>query len=110
MAVLERDDFFSRIQQRIGDDSSEEAINFMEDMADTYNEMEKRANGDGVDWEQRYHDLDESWRKKYTHRFFSAGGGTAPTPEPQDMSDEREKEERKAERITYSDLFETKGR
>ena len=110
MAVLEREDFFTRIHQRIGDDSSEEAIGFMEDMADTYNEMEKRANGDGVDWKQRYQDLDESWRKKYTHRFFSAGGGTASTAEPQDLSDEKEKEERKAERITYANLFETKGR
>ena len=60
MAVLNRDEYFSRLHERLGADSSEEAITFLEDMTDTYNDMETRANGDGVDWEQRYHDLDES--------------------------------------------------
>ena len=110
MAVLEREDFFTRVQERIGDDSSDEAISFMEDMADTYNAMEQKANGDGVDWEQRYKELDESWKKRYTHRFFSSGGGNAFTPgtNPQDEAEE-ESEEPKAETITYGDLFKRKG-
>lgn len=74
MAILSRDDFFSRIQTVLGDNTSDESISFIEDMTDTYNDMETRANGDGIDWEQRYHDLDESWKQKYRHRFFSGNG------------------------------------
>ena len=109
MAVLERDDFFARVQARIGEDSSDDAIAFMEDMADTYNAMEQKATGDGVDWEKRYKELDESWKKRYTHRFFSSGGGS-PFGNSTDEQDESsaEKEERRAETITYGDLFKRK--
>ena len=61
MSVLNRDDFFNRIQNIAGTDTSDETLGFIEDMTDTYNDLEARVNGDGVDWEQRYHDLDESW-------------------------------------------------
>ena len=40
MAVLAKEDFLSRINERIGEDNSDEAIEFMEDMTDTYNDME----------------------------------------------------------------------
>ena len=35
MAVLSKEDFLSRINERIGEDNSDEAIEFMEDMSDT---------------------------------------------------------------------------
>lgn len=99
MAILDRDTFFNRLQERIGEDTSDESIAFVEDMTDTYNDLENRANGDGIDWEQRYKDLDESWKKKYQHRFFSAGGvsnqGNEPDPDPED----------RATKITFKDLF-----
>lgn len=99
MAILDRDTFFTRLQERIGEDTSDESIAFVEDMTDTYNDLESRANGDGVDWEQRYKELDEAWKKKYQHRFFSAGGvsnlGNEPDPEPED----------RARKITFKDLF-----
>lgn len=101
MAILSRDDFFSRIQTMVGDNTSDESIAFIEDMTDTYNDMENRANGDGVDWEQRYHDLDESWKQKYRHRFFSGNGasniGNAPI-EPDENPD-------RGRTITINDLF-----
>ena len=101
MAILSRDDFFSRLQTMVGDNTSDESIAFIEDMTDTYNDMENRANGDGVDWEQRYHDLDESWKQKYRHRFFSGNGasniGNAPN-EPEDNPD-------RGRTITINDLF-----
>ena len=74
MAVLPRDEFFNRIKDTLGNDTSEESITFLEDMTDTYNDLEKKANGDGIDWEQKYKENDEAWRKKYQHRFFSGGG------------------------------------
>jgi len=102
MAILNRDDFFSRIQTVIGDDTSDDAMSFVEDMTDTYNEMESRANESGEDWERRYHELDESWKKKYKHRFFSGNGRSNPGNEPEvdpDGTDNR------GETITINDLF-----
>ena len=39
MAVLSKEDFLSRINERIAEDNSDEANKFMEDMSDTYNDM-----------------------------------------------------------------------
>ena len=100
MSVLNRDEFFSRVNERIGTDSSEEAISFIEDMADTYNHLESVANGDGVDWKAKYDELDKSWKEKYRHRFFS-GGPTSPTQ----LGDFDEVEDDKAETIKIDDLF-----
>lgn len=71
MAILSREEFFSRLNERIAGDSTDEGIAFLEDMTDTYNDMEVRANGNGEDWEKKYKELDESWRKRYSHRFFN---------------------------------------
>lgn len=74
MAVLSREEFFARLDARLANDTSDDGIAFLEDMTDTYNDLEHKATGDGVDWESKYRDLDESWKKRYRHRFFSGGG------------------------------------
>ena len=104
MSVLEREKFFEAVQNRIGEDTSDEAIAFIEDMTDTYNDLETRAAGDGVDWKQRYDELDEKWKKKYAHRFFS-GGGTMRAA-LQEEPEEEATDDVPGEKITYKDLFE----
>lgn len=101
MAVLSRDDFFTRLQERVGTATSDEDISFIEDMTDTFNDMENRANGDGIDWEQRYHELDESWKQKYKHRFFSGSVSNIPNSSTQDEDDAQQR----ASSITFNDLF-----
>ncbi len=102
MGVLGREEYFNRIQTMVGEDSSDEAISFIEDMTDTFNDLESRAAGDGVDWEGRYHELDERWKRKYRHRFFSGSGNSAPAP------DEEETDEgtTNPDDMTVEDLFE----
>lgn len=97
MAVLTRDEFFDRVQKIVGTDTTDESLTFIEDMTDTYNSLDERANGDGTDWEQRYKDLDESWKEKYKKRFFSGSSSRVI----EDVKDEEEKKE-----VTYDDLFE----
>lgn len=83
MAVLERDKFFERIKEQMGDTSTDEAIAFLEDMTDTYNSLS--GSGDATDWKQKYDENDAAWRKKYTERFFSGGTETTQSntePEP----------------------------
>lgn len=76
MAVLTGDEFFNALHERIGNDTSDEAIAFFENMTDTYNALEDRARGSTEDWERRYRDLDESWKRRYMHRFMTGCGGT----------------------------------
>lgn len=78
MAILSRDEYFASLHERLGSDSSEESIKFLEDMTDTYNDMENRVNGDGIDWEQRFNENDAMWRARYQHRFFNGGDRSAP--------------------------------
>ena len=94
MAVLERDKFFERIRGQLGDDSTDEAIAFLEDVTDTYNALS--GSGDGTDWKQKYDENDAAWRKKYTERFFSGGGNQEPAPDPEPDKP-----------LTYENLFKT---
>lgn len=100
MAVLEREEFFRRVEEIVGENTSDEAIAFVEDVTDTYNDLEERASQDTEDWEQRYRELDEKWRKKYTHRFYSGAGASARGNGDDDKPDEPDTKE-----IRIEDLF-----
>lgn len=104
MPVLNKEEFFNRINERIGADTSDDAISFLEDMADTYNALSTSANGSEAEvWKKRYEDNDAAWKKKYQHRFFS-GADMNYTPykdEEEDISPNRED-------ITIDQLFEMK--
>lgn len=104
MPVLNRDEFFTKIRERIGTDGSEEATLFLEDMTDTYNDLESRANNSGGEWERKYHELDESWRNRYRHRFFN-GGSTDVIDYREDSKDEDEYD---PEEVTIDSLFNEK--
>ena len=94
MAVLNKEEFMKRLQERIGEDTSDEAMTFIEDMTDTFNDMETRSNGQSdEEWKTKYEELDKSWREKYKARFFNS------ETTPADVKDD-------AEEKTYADLFE----
>lgn len=100
MSILNKDEFFARVQGMVSDDHSDDAIAFVEDMTDTYTDMENKAAGDGVDWKAKYEENDASWRKKYRHRFFNGGGSGYPASE-----ESAESSENREETITINDLF-----
>lgn len=98
MAVLSKEDFLSRIKERIGDDNSDEAIAFMEDMSDTYEDMANKIT-DSTDWKKKYEENDKSWRDKYKERFTSShnededlSGNDDDTPPPKTFDDLFKKE------------------
>lgn len=102
MAILKREEYLNRIQNLLGDDNSDENISLFEDLIDTYDDLDNRANGDGVDWKKKYEDNDSAWKKKYRQRFFSGNGNTNFDS---DEDDEEDKEMKRAETITINDLF-----
>ena len=48
----------------LGDNASDEALAFIEDITDSYSKPE-------VDWEAKYKENDAQWRQKYRDRFYS---------------------------------------
>ena len=98
MAVRTREEIMESIRTRIGDSTEDEDIAFLEDISDTFDDMESRASGE--DWKTKYEENDKEWRRKYTERFFSKG------EDPEDPEEEEEEEEPK----TFEDLFEEENK
>ena len=87
MAVLKKEDLMKLVHDKVKDDTSDEAIQFREDVTDTIDSM---TVSDGVDWHQKYTENDASWRKKYADRFNEPSGSkkdtepALPDPEPEE--------------------------
>lgn len=96
MAVLSKEEFMARVSARIGDDTSDDAIAFAEDMSDTFADLETKANGDGTDWKAKYEQNDKEWREKYKERFFSGGS---------DGDDGGDDDNHEPKPKTFNDLF-----
>ena len=97
MAVKTREEILESFKTRLGENPDDESISFLEDVTDTLNDFEKRANGDGTDWKSKYEENDANWRKKYAERFFSDEPEPNPKPKPKPEPDDTPK--------TFSDLF-----
>lgn len=95
MAVKTREEILESFKTRLGENPDNESISFLEDVTDTLDDLEKKANGDGTDWKSKYEENDANWRKKYTERFFSDEPEPEPEPKPDPDNTPR----------TFSDLF-----
>ena len=69
MAILKKDELFTKIKSLIGDDSSDETLAILEDFQDTVNDYEDRSK---EDWRTKYEQNDSEWRAKYKERFFNS--------------------------------------
>ena len=98
MAVRTREEILESVRARVGEQTDDETIAFIEDISDTLTDLETRATGDGTDWKARYEENDAEWRKKYTERFYSSE--PEPKPEPP-KPDEPQKPN------TFAELFTT---
>lgn len=94
MAVRSREEIMSMIQGKFGDSSDDETISILEDITDTFADLEAKAEGE---WKTKYEENDAEWRRKYTERFYSPAPESAPTVE----SVVKEEPEMK----TFDDLF-----
>lgn len=100
---MKLEEFIKIVHDFIGDDTSEKALKFVDDVTDAFNSAVTDNANDNEDWHKKYDELNETWRKKYMHRFF---GGDVNF----DDGDEDEEliEERTADTITTDDLFDEK--
>jgi hypothetical protein len=97
VAVKTREEILESFRTRLGENPDDESISFLEDITDTLNDFEARANSDGTDWKSKYEENDANWRKKYTERFFSDEPELTPKQDPKPELDNTPR--------TFSDLF-----
>lgn len=103
MAVLSKEEFLSTLKAKVGEDTSDESIKFLEDMSDTYNHLES-VSQPTEDWKAKYDELDASWRKKYTDRFFSSETDEDVVPDKTLLDGEGDNTPKK-----FDDLFISEG-
>ena len=94
--IRTKDELIKAVSEFIGENDADEAIAILEDVTDTLEDFEKRADGDGEDWKKKYEDNDKSWREKYRSRFVKS------TTDEDFIEDEDEDED---EIKTYEELF-----
>lgn len=94
--IKSREEILSLIKDRIGDDTSDDAIQIIEDVTDTLNDYETRV-ADSGDWKARYEQNDAEWRKRYRDRFFDG--------EVKDKKETEEETEEVQKTYTYDELF-----
>lgn len=98
MAILTKAELLAKLKERTSEDTGDDTLKFIEDVADTLTDFESKAK-DTTDWEKKYKENDEQWRKKYKERFF-----TAPIKE-EEQEEQEDDDAPKLEKLTYENLF-----
>lgn len=105
MAVLNRDDYLSKIRGRLGDELTDDDIQLMEDMTDTFDDFDNRIKENG-DWKSKYEENDRAWRQKYIDRFTGAtDSGVDFVENPSGAETDEVAEDEYIGMLSYDDLF-----
>lgn len=97
MAIKTKEEILSTLRERIGEETDDDSLSFLEDISDTFDDLETKAKGDGVNWKEKYEENDKNWRNKYKERFFEKPANDTP-PEDEPEGDVEEPK-------TFEDLF-----
>jgi hypothetical protein len=97
MAVKNMQELIDSAKAIIGENTSDEALAFMDDLSDTITDYDTKTK-DNTDWKTKYEENDATWRKRYSDRF----SGKPVDDEDEDDSYELPDPPKK----TYLDLFE----
>lgn len=97
MAIKSKEELLSSIRTVLGDNTDDNSLAIIEDISDTYDDMDTRAKGDGKDWKAEAEKIDRDWRQKYHDRFFN--------PQKDDDVDPLNPETIKPKAYRFEDLF-----
>lgn len=92
--IKSKEEILTLLKDRIGEDTSDEAIGFIEDVTDTFNDLEEKGKGQ-ENWKEKYEENDKAWRQKYRDRFYSS---VPDEPDPEEPDE-------KPAKHRYEDLF-----
>ena len=93
MAILTSEELLNRVKQYVGEDTSDAALSFVQDVTETV----KATSTETEDYKKKYEENDAMWRQRYRDAFFS------DKPTPVDNITEEETETKAPEH--FKDLF-----
>lgn len=98
MSKLSREDYAETIKKLIGDRTDDEALEIVQNLTETYDEMENSSSNNS-EWERKYKENDAQWREKYKNAFYTS-------PKPKDTGDSVEEDDEEVEKkYTFESLF-----
>ena len=102
MAIRNATEIMESLRAYLGEDVSDETLVFIEDVNDTLSNYERMV-ADVTDWESKYNQLDQEWRKRYRDRFFEGGQDEAGShiDDVNDLEDQQDEAPK-----TFEELFE----
>ena len=103
MAKITKEEYLTKLNAFIGEETSEETLALLEDIADSWPEKETADDG-AEEWKKKYEELDETWKKRYRDRFFD---GTDKKPEHPGNDPGHDEPKDENELLTYEDFFES---
>ena len=97
------EEIMDAVKTRLSDDTSDEALSFIEDISDT---LKAGNNNEAEELKKKLEENDKMWRKKYMDRFFNndVDKDIEKETDNSNMSDQEEPEAPQ----TFEELFETK--
>lgn len=98
MSVLTKNELMEKVKNFLGDNTSDEALEIIEDISDTVEA------GSSEDWKQKYEENDKKWREKYRDRFFN-GDNDDNDNEKTKETENKESEKEQEKPLTYENLF-----
>lgn len=77
MAIKTIDELLESIRNIVGDSTDDNTLQVLEDVTDTFTDFENKT-ANQTDWEAKYKENDEGWRKKYAERFYTVDPTVPP--------------------------------
>nr|DAE21706.1 MAG TPA: hypothetical protein [Podoviridae sp. ct3lO13] len=77
MAIRTREEILESIRNIVGDSTDDNTLKVLEDVTDTFTDFENKTVNQ-TDWEAKYKENDEGWRKKYAERFYTGDPSVPP--------------------------------
>lgn len=91
MAVLNREGFLEILQKFSGDDDSDEMLNCIADMTETFDTLQNsdadKYKVEAEEWKSKYEENDKQWRAKYKNAFFNYDKSDNDYHSPREDSD-----------------------
>lgn len=102
--IKSKTEIMEAIKSAFKDDSTDSTLSFIEDVADTFDDLESKASNNN-EWQKKYEENDKAWREKYKERFFSA-----PVTEPNIVQSTTTTTVDNNRPTSFEDLFTTGGK
>lgn len=77
MAIRTIEEILESVRNIVGDSTDDNTLQVLEDVTDTFTDFENKT-ANQTDWEAKYKENDEVWRKKYAERFYTGAPNVPP--------------------------------